>query len=302
MEGRGNELKYPTFRGEDFLVWKSKVLAKLNSRKLEKVISEKRPPIAYSTQTKDVQVPKPDSTVTTEKQTNKTRSAEREREKYVEDDLLVRSDLLDSLDTKIARQVISLESSKAIWERLVQYNEQRTASNRARLQREFFELRMRLDEKACDYISRAEYLSGQLLDVGVTIDEPTLVGKIVAGLPRKFKNFMNVRAGVNTDDQTINQLIDRLMTEESIISLSGRPIDNKEKSSTSAFVGEVRKFDGKSKHFSGSWRSNPRSRASYKKDGDKEAQNLNPSKSSESRHANTVGRKGSISVIAQNSH
>jgi len=129
---------------------------------------------------------------------------------------------------------------------------------------------MRSDEKACDHISRAEYLSGQLLDVDVTIDEPTLVGKIVAGPPRKFKNFMSVLAGVNADDQTINQLIDRLMTGESIISRLSRPTHGKEKSPTSAFVGKVRKFDGKPKHYTVGKQSNLRSRGFHKKDGDKE--------------------------------
>jgi len=102
-----------------------------------------------------------------EKVTSKVRDPERtkERERFTDGDEMVRACLLESLDTKIARQVMKLGSSRLIWDRLLQYNEQESASNNALLQRDFFELRMKPDEAAADYISRAEYLAGRLDDV-----------------------------------------------------------------------------------------------------------------------------------------
>ena len=57
-------------------------------------------------------------------------------------DEIVRSSLLDALEVKIARQVIKLGTSKEIWDRLLQYHEQKSASNRAHLQREFYDLKL----------------------------------------------------------------------------------------------------------------------------------------------------------------
>ena len=67
-------------------------------------------------------------------------------------------------------------------------------------------------------MSRAEYLYGQLRDVGVnSVDEATLVGKIVSGLPRKYMSFMSNWSSTDPKKQTINELLPRLMAEEKLM-------------------------------------------------------------------------------------
>lgn len=77
---------------------------------------------------------------------------------------------------------------------------------------------MNPDEKVQDYIGRAEYLYQQLLDIGVTgINESILCSKIVSGLPRRFLNFMSTWSNLEESKQTFVELIARLTAEDGLV-------------------------------------------------------------------------------------
>jgi len=190
------EIKLPVFSGEDFPVWKAKVTAKLGARKLDNLLLEEIPAVKYSQETRDVSEKNTDGTTSVKKVTLKVSCSEREaeREQFRDKDAIVKASLLNALDTTIARQVMRLATSKEIWDRLLQYHEQKSATNRSLLQSEFYELRMRQNETVKEYVSRSEYIVSKLEDFGVQLNTETVIGKMISGLPRRFQGFISMRA------------------------------------------------------------------------------------------------------------
>lgn len=212
------------FDGNDYAVWKAQVEALLCSKQLDSVIKSGKP-----------------------RQTGKDEAEKAVKEVeialYEKNDLQVKSLLLLALDNKHAKLVLQCKSSKEIWDRLSSVHEQRSTACRIVTQRDFFELTMQQDEKVHDYISRCEYLYGVMKDIGVKgCDESMLVGKIVSGLSSKFLSFMSIWASLDESSQTLNNLIPRLLAEESLVQKF-----NKSKPSGYALVGEAKNSSGKNK-------------------------------------------------------
>lgn len=137
-------------------------------------------------------------------------------ERYLKDDDKVKSLIISALDNKHAKIVLRFKSSKEMWEKLCATHEQRSSANRIALQSEFFELRMKNDESVADYIARAEYVQGKLLDIDVKIDDETLIGKVISGLPRRYMNFVTTWGNLDPKNHTIIELHARLTAEETM--------------------------------------------------------------------------------------
>lgn len=135
---------------------------------------------------------------------------------YRQKDYYARALILNSLDDHHGNQVVSLGSAMKMWERLHQIYTQRSKSNKILLQKEFFDLQMKPNERAQDFIARAEVLGQELGDVGIELTESTLVAKIVSGLTDQYATFMSIWIGVREHEQTMPNLIARLMAEDQI--------------------------------------------------------------------------------------
>lgn len=203
-ENRDERFNLPKYEGNDFSVWKAQVEAFLISREKDYVIKKSKP-----------------RNILVEDSAKPEAKSQREKEiaAYEKMDKQVRSLILLSLDNKHAKLVLKCPTAKDTWDRLCALHEQKSSANKIILQKEFFELKMNNEEQVADYIGRAEYLYGQLKDIDVkNIDESTLVSKIVSGLPRRFLNFMSNWANLNSDKQTMIELIARLSAEEQLVS------------------------------------------------------------------------------------
>lgn len=184
----GKNFQVGKFDGNDFPVWKAQIESLLRAKDMAHVLTAKRP------------------------------IEEKLAKEFDPKDSVAKSLLLLSLDNKHARLVLSCSTAREIWSKLIQIHEKKSVASKLIMQREFFELRMRPDEKVEDYVSRAEYLHGQLQNIGVnSIDEITLVGKIVNGLPRRYMNFISNWSIVENSKQNLDELLPRLMAEEALI-------------------------------------------------------------------------------------
>lgn len=85
-----------------------------------------------------------------------------------------------------AKLVVSCTSANEMWDRLNTVHSQKWKTNKVMLQKEFFDLKMKPNEKAQDFFARAENVSSLLTDAGVTLDESTLVAKILSGLSSQY--------------------------------------------------------------------------------------------------------------------
>jgi len=176
------------FDGNDFAVWKAQIQAYLDDKGCGMVLVEPEP-------------------------TNEVDLA-----RYKSKDMTARSTLLLALDNKHVKLVLHCKTAYEIWSKLTQIHEKKSQASKLMMQQEFFLLKMRFNESVEDYISRAEYLHGQLQDVGITsIDEATLVSKIVNGLPKRFVTFISSWSRVDASKYTLAELLPRLMAEEQLL-------------------------------------------------------------------------------------
>lgn len=129
---------------------------------------------------------------------------------------VAKSLLLISLDNKHVKLILSCKTTKDIWERLSSVHEHKSSATKIMLQREFYELSQGSNERVHNYISRSEYVKSQLEDVGVVIDESSMVAKIVSGLNRDYNSFISNWMGSEESKQTIACLLPRLVAEEQL--------------------------------------------------------------------------------------
>lgn len=173
-----DKLQIQKFDGQDFAVWKCQMEALIIARDCGEAL------LPIKTET--------------------------DKNAYLKKDNLARSLLLLSLDNKHCKLVIQYRTAREIWEKLNEVHEKKSSASKLMMQREFFDLHMNENEKAEDYVSRAEYLYGQMRDVGVQgIDEATLVSKVVNGLPKRFMNFISNWSNVGPNEQKLSALLPR---------------------------------------------------------------------------------------------
>lgn len=180
-----DKVSIPKFNGSDFGVWKAQIEAYIIAKNWHFVLSQVKSEVELTRQASFDGI-----------------------------DRHVKALLLMSLDTKNARLVLKCGSAREIWHRLIAIHEQKSNTNKLVLQKKFFDLRMAADEKVQEYVARAEYISGQLEDTDAKISESTLVAKIVSGLADKFQSFVTCWMNVSSEDQTVDNLLPKLMAEE----------------------------------------------------------------------------------------
>ena len=202
------------FNGNDFTVWKAQVEAVFTMKNIQPTLTKTESDYAV---------------------------ADRPAFKVV--DVQAKALLLCGLEPKFARMVIKCKTAKEIWDRLSAIHEQNSMSSRMVLQRDFFDLKMKPTEKIQDYVSRAVILSGQLEDIGSAINEKTVVSKIVSGLTEDYQAFMTYWMNTAETEQTIGNLLAKLMAEEHMKGQFKKP-DSAAHAATSS--GEKRRaFKGK---------------------------------------------------------
>lgn len=124
--------------------------------------------------------------------------------------------LLTNSDNKHVKMVLNCASAKEIWDRLSMIHEQKSRSTKIVLQKEFYDFHFGQNERIHNYISRAEHVSSKLNDVGVNIDQSTLVSKILGGLTDDYMSFVSNWMGTDDDHQTIDHLLPRLLAEKEL--------------------------------------------------------------------------------------
>lgn len=220
----------PRFNGEDFPVWKTIVKAHLIAIRMYEVVIDNYP-TPYGAR---------------ENVSNEIKEERLEEiDTFKSKDDHVMSLLLLSLEPKYVKQVMSCHTSRDMWERLSSLHEQSSRAVQSVKRRQFNLLKLGKNESISDYIARAEYLYGQLQDIGVKgLEESGLVDQIVCGLPAQYHSFIS-----NWDDReegrkTLNDLISRLTAEELSIHRFFRTEKPKEES---AMVASTSKGDKNNK-------------------------------------------------------
>lgn len=175
------------FDGTDFEVWSTLVEAILIAKGLDSVITE-------------------------EPETNDA--------KWIQKDKSARAIILLSLEPEMVRLVLSCNSAKSVWERLRTVHSQKSESCKMLLQKEFYDIRMEQGVKMSEYVAKVEFVAKRLRDIGIDLDDDTIISKIVSGLASEYKHFMSNWMSTPKEERTYTNLLPRLLAEETIHSAS----------------------------------------------------------------------------------
>lgn len=73
-----------------------------------------------------------------------------------------------------------------MWNKLIQIHEQKSASNKLILIQRFHEYKMESNDSVIEHVVKIKNLAQQMRDVGLVMDDITVMAKILGNLPSKY--------------------------------------------------------------------------------------------------------------------
>jgi len=143
--------------------------------------------------------------------------SEASRARYDADSKQARALILISLSEDMVKLVLACPTASEVWNRLKDCHSQRSESCKMLLYQEFYGAVMDPGTKISAYVAKVELIARKLRDVGVPMDDDTLISKIVSGLPAEYKHFMSTWMSTPTNERSYAKLLPRLLAEESIV-------------------------------------------------------------------------------------
>jgi hypothetical protein len=198
MDGLATGVK--KFDGTGYEVWSTLMEAVLTAKRIKFVLDETEP-------TAD---PKSEG------------AADEPRKRWANANEQAKALILMSLSDEMVSLVISCATAKDIWNRLKQVHSERSESSKMMLLQEFYSIKMQLGSKVSSYVAATELIAKKLRDVGTSIDDETLIGKIISGLTPDFKHFASSWMSIPPDQRTYSNLLPRLLAEEAMMARSSK--------------------------------------------------------------------------------
>lgn len=110
--------------------------------------------------------------------------------------------------------LITCTTAKQMWDALCAVHEQKSGSNKLFLTQKFHEYRMTAGESMVQHVAKVKNMAQQLRDLGGTVDDTTIMAKILASLTPKYSAFRTVWGNIEEGRQTVENLTERLIREE----------------------------------------------------------------------------------------
>jgi len=111
-------------------------------------------------------------------------------------------------------------SAKDMWDRLNRIHEQKSATNKLIFTQRFHEYGMCPTDTVVQHCSKVQNMAKQLTDLGESVSDLTVMAKILASITSKFSTLQTAWDSVDPERQTINNLQERLIREESRLETS----------------------------------------------------------------------------------
>lgn len=134
---------------------------------------------------------------------------------WIKDDAKAMSFISRSVEYRHLEPLLICTSSKEMWDKLGRIHEGNSASNKLLLTQRFHEYKMAPTDTVVEHVAKVQNMASQLLDVGETVSDTTVMAKMLAGLTGKFSNFVTAWDSVDPARQTVEHLQERLQREES---------------------------------------------------------------------------------------
>lgn len=120
-----------------------------------------------------------------------------------------------TMEAKQLKSLIICETANEMWKKLAKIHEQRSASNKLVLNQRYHEYRIASGDSVVEHFTKVQNLAQQLRNIGQNIDDVSVMAKILGSLPPKYNAFRTAWDSVDEERQTLDNLMERLIKEES---------------------------------------------------------------------------------------
>lgn len=148
--------------------------------------------------------------------------------KWVRDNSKAMSLIATTMEPSQMEYLLTCETAAEMWMKLSNIHEQKTASNKFLLAQKFHEYRMNPTDSVVQHVAKLQNMARQLSDIGENVSDVHVMSKILGSLPSKYNALRTAWDSVDPERQTINYLQERLIKEESRLTV--------EDETTSAFA------------------------------------------------------------------
>jgi len=136
--------------------------------------------------------------------------------KWDKDDRSARTTILLALEHDMVKAVMTSKTAAQMWKKLETIHSQRSESCKMVLWKEYYDTKMSPGAKVSEYVTKMEFLAMKLRNIGEELSDDSLISKIVSGLSSDYKHFMSNWLATSKSDRTFENLLPRLLAEESI--------------------------------------------------------------------------------------
>lgn len=111
--------------------------------------------------------------------------------------------------------IINCKYASEMWDKLESVFEQKSKTSAHLLYQRFYSFQREPQDNVAMHVSKLEKIVKQLKDMGETVSDSMVITKILMTLPKQFDHFFSAWESTDSDQQTLTNLITRLMMEES---------------------------------------------------------------------------------------
>lgn len=144
---------------------------------------------------------------------------------FVEKEKKARQILATAIHPSLVKHIMYCKSSKEMWDKLHEVFQQKSQMSRHMLLKSFFNYSKNPADSIADHIAKLVDISQRLAVLGEKISDTMLMTKILMSLPSAYNHFHAAWDSVDAEEQTVENLQTRLMTEEARISLENYSLD-----------------------------------------------------------------------------
>lgn len=120
---------------------------------------------------------------------------------WVRDDAKAKFIISSAMEYSRLEPLLVCKTAKEMWTRLTLIHEQRSAANKLMLTQKFHEYKMAPGESVVQHMAKVQNMGAQLLDLGETVTDVTIMAKILASLSSKYSTLQTAWDSVDPESK-----------------------------------------------------------------------------------------------------
>lgn len=135
-------------------------------------------------------------------------------DEYTRVDCKAQKIIVQTIGRQPTLHIMNCDSARSMWVKLESVYEQKSKTSIHMLQQKFYSFAKDPDDEIAVHIAKLQGLVQQLKDLGENISDSMLITKVLMTLPENLAHFQSAWESTASDQQTIENLTNRLMIEE----------------------------------------------------------------------------------------